>query len=92
MRLRALLCVVMYVGIPWACISLFRGAGIGNALAMSLNTASNGMAVVKSGYAASKATANGLTTISKALHARGAAANPAGAAGAGRSPAGKEEA
>ena len=29
-----LLCVVMYVGIPWACISLFRGAGIGNALAM----------------------------------------------------------
>ena len=29
-----MLCVVMYVGIPWACISLFRGAGIGNALAM----------------------------------------------------------
>ena len=87
-----LLCIVMYIGIPWACLSLFRGAGIGNALAMSLNTASNVMAVVKSGYAASKATANGLTTISKALHARGAAANPAGAAGAGRSPAGKEEA
>ncbi|GEM_PF-3346672 len=49
-----LLCVVMYVGIPWACISLFRGAGIGNALALSLNTASNVMSVVKAGQGAGK--------------------------------------
>lgn len=87
-----LLCVVMYVGIPWACISLFRGAGIGNALAMSLNTASNVMAVVRTGQTAARSAPGGLGTVSKALHAKGAAANPAGAVGAGRSPAGREEA
>lgn len=37
------LCIVMYIGIPWSCISLFRGGGIGNALAMSLNTTANAM-------------------------------------------------
>ena len=44
-----LLCVVMYVGIPWACIALFRGGGLGNALTMSLNTASNVMALSGAG-------------------------------------------
>lgn len=71
-----LLCVVVYVGIPWACISLFRGAGLGNALAMSLNTSSNVMSAVKSGYAAGKATANGLTTISKAFSAKKGGGTP----------------
>ena len=67
-------------------------SGIGNALAMSLNTASNVMAVVRTGQTAARSAPGGLGTVSKALHAKGAAANPAGAAGAGRSPAGKEEA
>ncbi len=49
-----LLCIAMYIGIPWACISLFRGGGIGNALAMTLNTASNVMSVVKAGQGAEK--------------------------------------
>ena len=49
-----LLCIAMYVGIPWACISLFRGGGIGNALAMSLNTVSNVMSLAKAGQAAEK--------------------------------------
>ncbi|MDD5597958.1 MAG: hypothetical protein PHV82_08440 [Victivallaceae bacterium] len=49
-----LLCIVMYVGIPWACISLFRGSGIGNAMAMTLNTASNIMAVSKAGQSVGK--------------------------------------
>ena len=49
-----LLCLVMYVGIPWACISLFRGGGIGNALAMTLNTASNVMAITKAGQGTEK--------------------------------------
>lgn len=49
-----LLCLVMYVGIPWACISLFRGGGIGNAVAMTLNTASNVMAVSKAGQGTEK--------------------------------------
>lgn len=62
-----LLCIIMYVGIPWACISLFRGSGLGNALAMSLNTASNVMALVKSGQGASKSSANGLTSIAKSF-------------------------
>ena len=44
-----LLCLVMYVGIPWACVSLFRGGGIGNAVAMTLNTGSNIMALSKAG-------------------------------------------
>ncbi len=49
-----LLCIVMYVGIPWACISLFRGSGIGNAMAMTLNTASNIMSVSKAGQSMGK--------------------------------------
>lgn len=36
-----LLIVVAYIGVPWAIMSLFRGGGIGNPLAMTLNTASN---------------------------------------------------
>lgn len=49
-----LLCVVMYAGIPWACIALFRGGGLGNALAMSLNTASNVMALSRAGLKTSR--------------------------------------
>ena len=49
-----LLCIAMYVGIPWACISLFRGGGIGNALSMSLNTASNVMSAAKAGQSFDK--------------------------------------
>mgnify|MGYP000938523542 CR=1 FL=1 len=49
-----LLCIIMYVGIPWACLSLFRGAGIGNALVMSLNTAANIMQLGKAGHGAEK--------------------------------------
>jgi len=49
-----LLCIVMYVGIPWACIALFRGSGIGNAMAMTLNTASNIMSVSKAGQGMGK--------------------------------------
>ena len=72
-----LLCIVMYIGIPWACLSLFRGAGIGNALAMSLNTASNVMAVVKNSQAAGKASTGGVSTISKVLSGRGGGTPPA---------------
>ena len=72
-----LLCIVMYIGIPWACLSLFRGAGIGNALAMSLNTASNVMAVVKNSQAAGKASTGGVSTISKVLSGRGGETPPA---------------
>ena len=49
-----LLCIVMYVGIPWACLSLFRGAGIGNALAMSLNTGANVTSLIKAGHSTEK--------------------------------------
>lgn len=60
-----LLCIVMYVGIPWACLSLFRGAGIGNALGMSLNTAANIMQLGKAGHGAEKGLANTLGNINK---------------------------
>ncbi len=60
-----LLCIVMYVGIPWACLSLFRGAGIGNALAMSLNTAANVMQLGKAGHGTEKGLGNTLANISK---------------------------
>lgn len=56
-----LLCVVIYIGIPWACISLFRGGGIGNALAMSLNTASNVMNLTKAGQASEKSLGKSIT-------------------------------
>ena len=59
------------------CIGLFRGAGIGNALAMSLNTASNVMAVVKNSQAAGKASTGGVSTISKVLSGRGGGTPPA---------------
>ena len=72
-----LLCIVMYIGIPWACLSLFRGAGIGNALAMSLNTASNVMALVKNSQAAGKASTGGVSAISKVLSGRGSGTPPA---------------
>ena len=58
-----LLCIVMYVGIPWACISLFRGAGIGNALAMSLSTAANVMSVFGRSANMSKGTGKFLSDL-----------------------------
>ncbi len=75
-----LLCIVMYVGIPWACISLFRGGGIGNALAMSLNTASNVMSVAKAGQGAEK---NFGKSVSDALGRGGKAADANSSKGGG---------
>ena len=49
-----LLCVVVYIGIPWACLSLFRGGGFGNAIALSLNTVSNVMNLSKGGQSSEK--------------------------------------
>lgn len=86
-----LLCIVMYIGIPWACLSLFRGAGIGNALAMSLNTASNVMAVVKNSQAAGKASTGGVSTISKVLSGRGSGTPPAAPSELKNIPAGGRE-
>ncbi len=65
-----LLCIVMYVGIPWACLSLFRGAGIGNALAMSLNTAANVMSLAKAGHGAEKGLGSSLGNIKKTISDR----------------------
>jgi hypothetical protein len=55
----------MYVGIPWACLSLFRGAGIGNALAMSLNTAANIMQLGKAGHGPEKSLGTTLGNLKK---------------------------
>jgi len=66
-----LLCIVMYVGIPWACLSLFRGAGIGNALAMSLSTAANIMQLGKAGHGVEKGLGNTLGNISRKSSKKG---------------------
>lgn len=81
-----LLCVAMYVGIPWACISLFRGGGIGNALAMTLNTASNIMSVAKAGQATEKSFGKSITdAMGRGAGKGGNAGNTPGASKGGES-------
>ena len=66
--------------IPWACSSLFRGGGIGNALAMTLNTASNVMAITKAGQSTEKGLSKDVSEMLK----RGSGGGSSGGGNSGR--------
>lgn len=62
-----LLIIVAYIGVPWAIMSLFRGGGIGNPLAMTLNTASNVLTMSKMGAGGGSGAQNGMKGVIMAL-------------------------
>lgn len=61
-------------------ISLFRGGGIGNALAMTLNTASNVMAITKAGQSTEKGLSKDVSEMLK----RGSGGGSSGGGNSGR--------